>query len=344
MNYIILLALVLFTGCSSISEDKIFMYEKDDFAMGTIIRQKIYLNEENQELADTILNEVILKINDLEKLFDPKLETSDIYKINNTILVNDPPVVSSYTIDIINRSLYFSELTNGAFDISLGKIIDVWKINEGNKIVPSKEVIDSLLVNEGYTNIKVNNRRKTVRLNANIDLAIGAIAKGYAGDEVIKIYKKYNVTSAFINLGGNVVLFGDKNGDSWKVGIQNPRLPQGNYIGVLTLENKSVVTSGDYERYFESESIRYHHIIDPENGFPSRSGLISSTIISEDSTMADALSTAVFVLGYEKGRALIDSIESVEAIFITDTKEIYVTDGIQNNFELKPTDEGYQIK
>jgi len=162
---------------------------------------------------------------------------------------------------------------------------------------------------------------------------LGGIAKGYAGDEAIRIYKEHGLKSAYINLGGNVVVLGGRpDGSPWRIGIQNPRAPNGMYIGIVRVTDKAVVTSGDYERYFEKENVRYHHILDTKTGYPADSGLISSTIVTDVSMDADALSTAAFVLGLEEGMKLVNSLKGVEAIFITGDKRVYVTEGLKSSF------------
>jgi FAD:protein FMN transferase len=162
---------------------------------------------------------------------------------------------------------------------------------------------------------------------------LGGIAKGYTGDEAIKIYKRNNIKSAYINLGGNVVVLGNRpDGSPWRIGIQNPRAANGLYIGVVKVTGKAVVTSGDYERYFERNNVRYHHILDTKTGYPADSGLISATIITDVSMDADALSTATFVLGLEKGMKLVNSLKGVEAVFITKDKKVYVTEGLKSSF------------
>jgi thiamine biosynthesis lipoprotein len=162
---------------------------------------------------------------------------------------------------------------------------------------------------------------------------LGGIAKGYAGDEAIKIYKKHGIKSAYVNLGGNVVTLGTKpDGTPWRIGIQNPRAQNGYYLGTVEVTDKAIVTSGDYERYFEADQIRYHHILDPQTGYPADSGLMSATVVTDVSVDADALSTAVFTLGLEKGMAMVKSLKGVEAILVTKDKEIYITEGIKSSF------------
>lgn len=172
---------------------------------------------------------------------------------------------------------------------------------------------------------------------------LGAIAKGYAADRAIEIYKQYGVESAFVNLGGNVAVLGNKpNGDLFRVGIQNPLLQRGQCLGAVNAANKTVVTSGDYVRYFEKDNKKYHHILDPRTGYSAESFLMSTTIVSKQSIAADALSTAIFILGLEDGIKLIDNQEDMEAIFITKDKEIYITKGLKEDFIFFKT-EGFTL-
>jgi thiamine biosynthesis lipoprotein len=171
-------------------------------------------------------------------------------------------------------------------------------------------------------------------------LDLGAIAKGYAADEAAELIRKANIKRAIIDLGGNILIYGKKEDKSlWSIGIQSPSGIRGSYIGVLRTQEKTVVTSGIYERFFESDGVRYHHILSPVDGYPARQGLLSVSIVAEKSIDADALSTSVFVLGYEKGKALIDSLNGAEAIFIFEDNSIRLSRGL--NFTL--TDNAYRI-
>lgn len=163
-------------------------------------------------------------------------------------------------------------------------------------------------------------------------LDVGGIAKGFAADEVRDIFYQYNIKSALIDLGGNILLLEvRKDGSAWKVGIQNPFKPRGEFIGILSVKNKSIVTSGNYERYFIKDGKRFHHIIDPKTGYPSESKIISATIISDNSIEGDGLSTGVYIIGIDKAMKIIETIEGIDAIFITEDKKIYKTSGIDES-------------
>ena len=175
-------------------------------------------------------------------------------------------------------------------------------------------------------------------------LDVGGIAKGFAADEVRDIFYKHKIKSALIDLGGNIFALGSKDdGTPWKVGIQNPFKPRGEYIGILSVKNKSVVTSGNYERYFMKDGKRFHHIIDPKTGYPSQSKIISATIISDNSIDGDGLSTGVYIIGIDKAMEIIEAIDGIDAIFITEDKKVYTTSGIDKNI-LTLTDEEFSEK
>lgn len=176
-----------------------------------------------------------------------------------------------------------------------------------------------------------------------MQLDLGGIAKGYAADVAASIIKEHGNQAAIINLGGNVYAYGEKaNGDSFKIGVQNPFSPRGAYLGILSVKDQTVVTSGTYERFFEQDGTVYHHILDPKTGYPVENNLESVTIVTESSMSADALSTMTFVLGLEKGLNLVESLDDVEALFITKDHQLYASSGFLNNFEL--TDDSFTIE
>ena len=181
-----------------------------------------------------------------------------------------------------------------------------------------------------YTQIKVEGNTVTLPEGMMIDL--GGIAKGYIADELAAFLREQGVTSADLNLGGNVITIGRKpDGTAWRIGVQNPHGSRDESILILNLVDATVVTSGNYERYFELDGVRYHHILDPETGYPVSNGLASVSIITQSSMYADALSTACYVLGLEEGMALIEELEDVEAIFITEDLEIHYSSGVVVN-------------
>ncbi len=331
----ILIITISFVSCSKKSDGP---FDREDFLMGTIITQRIY-GDNGEEVG----NKVVERIKEIEN----KMTINEIggeINILNELSGVDKVKLSDDTFEVIKRGLKYSQLASGAFDITIGPLVKAWGVFTDHPRVPDEEEIKNLLRLVNYKDIYIDDNSKTVMLakqNQIVDL--GGIAKGYAGDEAIRIYKENNIKSAFVNLGGNVVALGSKpDGSDWNVGIQNPRDVNGKHIAVVKVNNKAIVTSGDYERFFEKNGIRYHHIIDPKTGYPADSGLISATIISDASIDADALSTAVFVLGLEKGLSLIEGLDGIETILITKDKKIYTSSGLKDNFILDDVSKEYE--
>jgi len=317
--FILVLLLILFNKINNNS-----MYSRDIFAMDTTMNLTAY--GKNCEKA---VDEAVSKIYELDKIFSSNDSESEISKLNLYKSIN-----ASYdTFSIIKKSLEISQKTNGAFDITVYPIVKEWGFISKEFNVPSQLVIDELVKHVGYSNVKLRNEKKLIELkdkNAEIDL--GAIAKGYTASEIINIFNSYNIKSAIISLGGNVQTLGKKKGSLWKVAIQNPD-DESSYIGIVNVSDMSVVTSGGYQRYFEKDNKIYHHIIDPKTGYPSQSGLKSVTIISKDGTLADGLSTALFIMGKEKATNFWkDNSDLFDVVFITDNNEIFITEGIKDNY------------
>lgn len=315
--------------------------EAKEFAMGTVISQKVY--GENGQVA---IDEAIDRIKYLEGLLTFNAREGDIYNINENA-GKKKVELNPITLKLMTKAQQVAELSDGAFDITIGPLVKSWGIGTENERVPAPEEIHNLLPLINYKDLEVDNHTAYLK-NPGQMVDLGGIAKGYAGDEVIEIYKKNGIKSAFINLGGNVVTLGSKpDGSPWTVGILNPRkedAAEGHQIlGSITVRNKAVVTAGDGERYFVKDGKRYHHIIDPHTGYPAQSDLMSVTLITDSSFNADALDTAVFILGSEKGMDLLQKYGGIEAIFITTDKKIYVTDGLKGNFKLLEGSSSYQL-
>jgi len=302
--------------------------------MGTIISQKVY--GENAKIAAI---EVEDEMKRLERLMSFFLESSEVSKLNRAAGQYEVEL-SDEVLFVLNKAKYYSEICKWSFDITIAPLARLWGIFTSSEKIPLQEEVNEALKLIGHNYLSINNELKTSKLEKSgqcVDL--GAIAKGYAADRAIEIYKQHKIESAFVNLGGNVAVLGNKpNGDSFRVGIQNPLLQRGQCLGAVNAANKTVVTSGDYVRYFEKDNKKYHHILDPRTGYPAESSLISTTIVSKESIVADALSTAIFILGLEAGIKLIDRQEDMEAIFITKDKEIYVTKGLKEDFTFFKTD------
>lgn len=292
--------------------------------------------------SEKLLNYCDDILRDIENKMSDTIPGSDVSKINNNAGSNFVNV-SDDTFFVIKEAIKYSNLSDGNFDITIGPVSDLWGIGTKNSNVPSTKEIQSILNLVDYKNIILDESNKSIKLKkSNMRIDLGAIAKGYAADIIVDYLKSNNVKSAIINLGGNIYTLGSKNNkEPFTVGIQDPTLPRGNSIGNIKTTNKSVVTSGIYERYIQKENKIYHHILNPSSGYPFENELSSVTIISNKSIICDALSTSVFGLGLDKGLDLIESLDNTDAILITKNKEIYLTSNIENQFNL--TDNSFKI-
>lgn len=312
---------------------------KNIFLMDTIIDLKYY--GKNSEKA---MNESINKLREIDNNMSLSKSDSEMVKINNNAGKRSVKVNDGF-LNVINKAIYYGRLSDGAFDISIRPVDKLWGIGTKNERIPKEKEIKENLKFVNYKNIETDNFNKTVFLrNKNMAIDLGGIAKGYAADELVKILKENNIKSGLINLGGNIYAYKkDKNDKPFNIGIQDPKEENGQIFAIINVKNKSVVTSGNYERYFIKNGKRYHHIMDPKTGAPSESGIISSTIISDKSIDGDALSTATFILGVKKGMELINSLSGVEAIFVTNDNKVYTSSGL-NNDNFKITNERYHYE
>lgn len=327
----------LATGCGGSRE-----YSSQEFLMDTIVEITAYAGSEEEAREGTqAAFDKIKAIADLTDRFPEKgsaaYERSDVCRIN-TMAGIEPVQVSDAVLEMLVLSQKYYEITEGAFDVTVGPLMDLWGF--GTKpAVPDAAAIREKLKLVGMDKMTIDPQKKTVYLaRPGMAVDLGGIAKGYAAEAAAKVLRDRGISQAVINAGGNVVVLGGKKGkDRWKLGIQDPR-NSGGLIGVLALKNKVAVTSGDYQRYFESGGKRYHHLLDPETGMPAR-GAISVTVVCDSSAVGDILSTALFVLGPEKGLELAESLQGVEAVFVSAGKEIDVTEGLRKEITLNPGEE-----
>lgn len=317
-------------------EDKIKSMGGQFFFLNSILTLDIYDTgldnaKINQEVED--------RVRELENKMSTKIATSEVSKINDNAGI-DKVKVSDDTYTVIKEALRYGKISKGKFDITVGNLVDLWGIGTENEKVPSEEEIQKALATVDYNKVEIDDNNKTVFLkDKGMKIDLGAIAKGYVADEIVKILEKDGVKSAIINLGGNVYVYGNKGGKNFKIGIRNPLSPDPNdYLGIYQSQNESVVTSGVYERFFEKDGKRYHHILSTSDGYPIDNNLISTSIITKSSMDADALSTTTFALGLEEGLKLIENTKNTEAMFITADKKIYMTSGLKEKFELKNSD------
>ncbi len=332
---IVIITSVFLTGCKKEknNESKIPQITDNAFMMDTLVQMRAYGNNA-RETIDTSFE----RMQEIENEMSVSIKSSQIYKINSH--PGEAIKIKNDTFKVIKKALLYAKLTKGKFDPSIGPLVELWGIDTENAKVPSQKKISKARKLVNYKWVKINKNKQTVRLVKNgMRLDLGAIAKGYAADEVRQIAKEKEVKSAYVNLGGNVLVIGSKpDGSAWNVGIRDPRLKQNGVIASIKVRDKTIVTSGNYERYFKENGVIYHHILDPITGKPARTGIISVSIITHDSFDADALSTSVFILGPEKGLNLIENTPGAEAMMITDNYNVILSSGLKNKVEILNSD------
>jgi len=321
----VLLLMVVLSGC-----DQGKTVSRSDFLLDTFVSITLY-GESDESLLDKPF-ERIAALNSSLTAFEAG---SDLGLIKENAGIK-PVTVSEDTYRIIEKSLAYSRNSGGYFDVTIGPLVDLWGIHSPEtKEAPAPEAITAVKTKTDYTKIILNPADQSVYLtDTGMAVNLGAIAKGYIADEVMAVLKDEGVEHAIVNLGGNVLVMGGKADNSnFGVGVEDPRNPGNGYLGVLSLKDGSVVTSGDYQRYFVDEAgKKYHHILDPFTGYPADSGLIQVTIVTNASVDADSLSTTLFLLGLDEGLKKVEALPDVEAIFITNENKIVVTGGLKDAF------------
>lgn len=325
---VIFLIAVLITGCSP--SPKTEFISRTEFLMDTVMTVRIY-DKQNEK----ILDKVFTRLREIEERMSSTIETSDVSNINNNAGIK-PVTVNPDTYYVLEKAKYYASLSEGKYDPTVGVLVDLWNITGDNierDHIPSEEEIENARTLVDYNELELLEDNQVFLKKKGMRITLGSIVKGYAADEVKRILKENKVNSAIIDLGGNLYIIGKKSdGSKFRIGIQDPFRPKGSYAGILEISDKSVVTSGDYERYFIYQGKKYNHIIDTETGYPVDNEITGISIISEFSIDGDALSTTIFALGLDKGMEFVNSLEGVEAIFITKDKFIYLTSGLEDKF------------
>ena len=316
----LLSAAFLLTGCSGAPaqgpETATF------FAMDTAMDFTVYGDAALLDEAETL-------IGSLEEQVSVTDEHSDIYAIDHT----GSGSLSGNAAELMEQALELCRRTGGALDISVYPIVRAWGFTTGSYQVPDEETIQSLLPLVDYTQIQYDAATGVVTLPEGMEIDLGSVAKGYAGQLAAQMLREHGVQSALLNLGGNVQTVGAKpDGSPWQIGIKDPQGEDA--MMVLSVEDQAVVTSGGYERYFEQDGQTYWHIMDPSTGHPADSGLISVTIVGDEGGVCDGLSTALFVMGLEKAADLWAQSGDFEAVFVTTSGEVYITEGLRDRFAL----------
>lgn len=298
---------------------------RTEFVLGTVCTVNLY-----DKGTKAVYDEMFARLRELDTTLSANSETSNVAAINHNAGIS-PVKASPDTLKILSTALLFSAKTGGAFDPAIGPIVKLWSIGTDKAAVPAPEELRNALSLVSWKDVSVDEKEGTVYLaKKGMRLDLGAIAKGYAADEVARIIAKHGIKRAMIDLGGNIFAVGEKaNGKPWIIGIRDPETSHGEPIASLPVTNKTVVTSGIYERFFEQNGVHYHHILDPKTGYPSDNDLVSVTIVCDVSMDADALSTSTFLLGTEKGMALLATMPNAEGIFINKKRQVRLTPGLQ---------------
>ena len=290
-----LIFLILLLSRNNGIEDKVV--RRTRVIMDTVIEITLF-NEGDAEKSNSAVSKAFNEIKRLESLLGRHQKGSDIWKVNQN--PGEAIKVSTETVEVLSGAKGFSMLSNGSFDITIGKLSELWNFEGDRKQPPASEEINKVLKSVGFSSVKLDSSSSTVKTLNNVHVDLGAIAKGYIIDKAGQVLIENGVGDFIINAGGDMVIRGKKGGKKWRIGIQHPR-KKGEVIAQIDIEEyeTAIVTSGDYERNFTFEGKTYHHILDPKTGYPA-SGLMSATIKSADAATADAISTAVFVMGPEE--------------------------------------------
>ena len=316
----LLSAAFLLTGCSGAPAQE--PETATFFAMDTAMDFTVYGDAALLDEAETL-------IGSLEEQVSVTDEHSDIYAIDHT----GSGSLSGNAAELMEQALELCRRTGGALDISVYPIVRAWGFTTGSYQVPDEETIQSLLPLVDYTQIQYDAATGVVTLPEGMEIDLGSVAKGYAGQLAAQMLREHGVQSALLNLGGNVQTVGAKpDGSPWQIGIKDPQGEDA--MMVLSVEDQAVVTSGGYERYFEQDGQTYWHIMDPFTGRPADSGLLSVTIVGDEGVVCDGLSTALFVMGLEKAADLWAQSGDFEAVFVTASGEVYITEGLRDHFAL----------
>lgn len=298
--------------------------------MGTDVELIASVASESEDIkASRAFDLAVSEMERIESEMSEWREGTFVSKINQSA-GSEAVIVPPELFHVISAARKVSELSGGAFDISWAAMRGLWKFTKGEERVPSPEEIAGKLQFLNYRDIELDEAKKSVFLKRQgMAIGLGGIAKGYAVDKAMDILVKQGITNAIIKAGGDMRIQGTNDGAPWDIGIQHPR-DKNKVLAVLHLSNISVSTSGDYERFFIKDGVLYHHIIDPETGMPAR-GCMSVTILAPDTMTSDALSTAVFVLGPEKGMQLIEGLPGIEGIIVDSNGKIHSSQGIEKN-------------
>lgn len=307
------------------------------YAMNTVIEQKWY-----GESADTVYTGMETKIREIESVLSLHLSQSEIAAINENAGVQ-PVEVSQRTFDLLQRAKELSEQSDGAFDITIAPVVELWGITSDHPHVPTDEELAQAMALMGLEDLVLDEEACTAYLTRpGMAIDLGGIAKGWTADQLREYARELGAERGYVSLGGNLMIIGERpDGDPFKFGLRDPQGDASTYLGTVTLEDGcTMATTGGYERYFEEDGIRYHHVLDPRTGYPADSDLLSVAVISKDGTLADYLSTTLFVQGLEAAKAAAGS-EDYALVMVDQENNVWISGSLRGNFEPHETDADY---
>ena len=301
------------------------------FKLNTVVKVTIYDSQDEK-----ILQDALALCDKYEKIFSRTRTDSEIYLLNDGKLPQEDGyyILSEECAELIGKGLYYSELSGGAFDITIEPLSSLWDFTSGEKQIPDPQTLVEAQKHVGYEKVELKGNKIRFQEDG-MGLELGAIAKGYIADKIKEFLISEGVESAVIDLGGNVLCIGARpDGEAFRVGIQKPFADRNETVATAGIRDRSVVSSGIYERYFEKDGKLYHHILNPKSGYPYENGLTAVTILSDESVDGDGLSTVCFALGLEKGLELINSLPDTQAVFITEDGELHYSEHFEEEVPL----------
>lgn len=328
---LLLINLFILSACTSNQTNLLDApHRETKFLLGTVVSLSVYDADKGY-----VIDKALERIEQLEYMLSDEIESTEVDQINQNAGIA-PVQVSEELYYLIEQSIEYGELSDGGFDVTIGPLTNLWRIGYDDARKPTTDEINQVLPLIDDKKIERDDESRSIYLmEENMQLDFGAIAKGFITDQVHELFIEEGVTSAIIDLGGNIFVMGQRpQGDNWNVGIQNPFLARGEIIGRISVSDQSVVTSGIYERYLEVDDVQYHHLLNHDTGYPFDNEIAGVSIVSDASIDGDALSTVVFTKGLENGKAFIESFQGAEAIFITKEHQVILSSGLVDIFEL----------
>ena len=325
---------VLLSGCVTRTEPSV---STQIFVMDTIMSLELWEGGSQEQL-----NQAVEQLYQWEDLWSATDEDSEIWAADHREWVT----LSGDTVDLLSQALDLCRLTGGALDLTAYSAVKAWGFTTGEYRVPGEEELAALADGIDHTQVELDRDACRVRLPAGMELDLGAVAKGYAGARLAEQLREQGVTSALLNLGGNVQTVGGKpDGSPWSVGVQDPASEQVDNLLAIQVVDQAVVTSGSYQRYFQQDGQTYWHILDPETAAPARTGLASVTVVGPDGTVCDGLATALFVLGEEAGIELWRAHPElgVQVIWVREDGSVALTEGLEENYQVNPQHRGLDM-